>query len=116
MNQQRKERITRAVFVLNGFLFLLGGVGLLNDGKIVFGIAQIIASVLNFGMLSKFRKTEYKYLLELLILVVNVIVCVLIAIDYIQMGKMYIQYMWIIAAIISTIALIVKLVKDKPLS
>ena len=95
-------------FVLNGMLFLLGAWGFINDQKLFFAAIQLLASLLNFGMIWNLRKGLNKSWLELTILFMNIIVALTVAIDYIQAGKTYIQYAWFFAAFMSAIAFLIK--------
>lgn len=108
MNLKRKQRINRMVFFLNGFLFLLGGYTFLESGKTTFGLIQLVAGVLN--LLAGFRPNPPRYLLISLFLM-NILVAGSVALDYFQSGASYIQYAWLFAALMSTVALIIFLRK-----
>lgn len=110
---KKKKKLTKIVFALNGFLFLMGGVLLISDNKLIFGIIQLVASVLNIGMILKFRDDRTMKKLNYATLAMNVIVCTSIAIDNILVGKMYIQYIWFFAAFMSLVALTIQVKKTK---
>ncbi len=112
--KMRKEKLTRAAFLLNGFLFLMGGVDLVQNEKIVFAAIQLIASLLNFGVLAGFKNEKIKKNLNTLILLMNVVVSLSVGIDYHLSGKSFIQYAWYLAALVSIIALVVQLRKSQP--
>ena len=102
------NKLTRIAFALNGSLFLLGGILLLGDSKYAFAIIQLLAAVLNIAMLLKIRSTKTVNKLNYAILIMNVIVCLSIATDSFMSGKSYIQYAWILAAIVSFVALLIQ--------
>lgn len=105
--RSRKKRLINFVFSLNGFLFLLGGTGLINDGKLTIGIFQIIAGLINIAMLSSSMKGQVKRFFSGLILFMNVVVAGSIAYDYQTTGAHYIQYAWLVAAIFSLVAFVI---------
>lgn len=108
---KKKERLEKIVYALNGFLFLLGTITLISDTKLIYGIIQLIAALLNFSMIVKFRNSKTEQKMHYAVLGMNVIVCCSIFIDHIQSGKKYIQYVWLLAAVASLIALFIKKVK-----
>jgi len=83
------------------------------EDKPVFGIIQILASVPNFGVLLSSRNKTANEALKFSTLVMNIIVCLSIGIDAVLSGKTYIQYAWFLAALISTIALVIQLKKGR---
>jgi len=106
VNSKRKDKFSKIAFLLNGILFLIAGIGLVNDSKLTLGILQLFAAILNLAMIINFKNERAKGILEYAILTMNIIVSLSIALDYILLGKSYIQYAWIIAAFVSLIALI----------
>lgn len=100
-----KNKLAKVAFVLNGVLFLMGGVLLIGEGKNVFGIIQFLASILNIAILLNFRNKRSVSKLNIAIFVINLLVCLSISLDYFLAGKSYIQYLYIVAAIISFVAL-----------
>lgn len=113
MNTKRKNRIIRISFLLNGFLFLMGGVNLMGEQKILFGLIQIIAAILNFGMLTNIKSETNKYHLSISIFIVNIFVAISIAVNYIQSGTQYIQYVWFLVAFLTLGATIIQIRKHK---
>ena len=107
----RKKILTRVAFSLNGALFLLGGIVLIDEGKLVLGIIQLLASILNISMIIKISNKQKVEKLNYVILAMNVVVCLSIAIDYMLANTSYIQYVWILAAIVSLIALLIQMKK-----
>ena len=110
---KKKNKLIKIAFLLNGLLFLVGGIVLINEGKLIFGIIQILASILNITMILKIRNKKTIEILNYLILAMNIIVCISIAVDNILANKSYIQFAWIIAAIVSLVAIIVQIKKRK---
>ena len=106
MENKRKKRFARAAFMLGGLLLLMNGIVLIGESKVVFGIIQVIASFLNFGMLRNFKNLKAKRNLEYGVFIMNIIISLLIARDYIQAGSSYIHYVWIFSAILYTVALV----------
>ena len=114
MNPERKARLQKMVFVLNGSLFLLGSYDLLGQGKLLFAVLQALAAALNFIMLLSIARQRYSKTMSTLLLLMNVLVALSIAFDYhFHQGKEYIQYAWVLAALISVLALVLKLKKEK---
>ncbi len=108
MDNKRKERLTKIAFFFNGFLFLMGGIGLIGEDKIAFGSIQILAGIINLAMLIRFKNETLKDRLNWLILLMNVIVALSVALDYHWAGKQYIQYAWVLAAVMSVVAMVVQ--------
>lgn len=106
-----KNKLNIIAFLLNGILFLMGGILLINDGKLTFATIQVLASILNIIMVFKIRNKGKIEKLNYILLAMNIIVCIAIAIDYILEGKSYIQFVWIFAAILSLVALIIEMKK-----
>ncbi|MCB0476114.1 MAG: hypothetical protein KDC69_10575 [Flavobacteriaceae bacterium] len=104
--QSSKNNILRFLFLLNGALFILGGIGLLQDEKIILAIFQLLAAALNIGMFANFKRQKNKKSLELAILGMNIIVALSIGFDYLFSGKSYIQYAWFLVAIITVFVFI----------
>ena len=101
----KKKRLTRSMFMLNALLFIVSGLSLLGEQKFAFGIIQIIGGIINFAML--FLTEKHQKNGSLLILVINVIVSLLVAYDFVKSGKTYLQYAWIMAAIFYLTAFII---------
>ncbi|MBR9920466.1 MAG: hypothetical protein GYB31_06470 [Bacteroidetes bacterium] len=114
MDTEKKKRVLKIAFLLNGFLFLLGGVGLVQDGKWGMAVLQFLAAAFNIMMVLPLFKESVKTRLNVLILGMNVMVTASIAWDYHLSGANYIQYAWLTAAVMSLLALFVYLKKKKP--
>lgn len=85
---------------------MLGAYSLISDQKLWFAIIQLIAAIFNFLMLIPVKNILVKHRISQLVFLMNVIVALSISIDSIQQGKQYIQYVWMVAALCSLIALI----------
>ena len=105
MDEKRKQTLSKISYALNGTLFLASGILLLDEGKSLFGLMQVAAALLNLGMLPQF-KYQIKQKFSSAIHVMNVTVALATAVDYIQSGKSYLQYLWILAALLSAIAFV----------
>ena len=116
MKPEQKKRFIRLANLLNGLIFLLGAVALLKESKTVLAIPQLVASVLNFSLLLKIRNDKLALGMSIAVFVLNILVCLTIAVDYFLSGSSYIQYAWILAAVLSLIALIflLKRFKNRP--
>lgn len=108
-----KNKLARIAFALNGSLFLMGGILLAGDDKYAFALIQILAAVLNIAMLLRITNSKTVNKLNYAILIMNVVVCLSIAIDSFMVGKSYIQYAWIIAAVVSFVALLIQVKKNR---
>lgn len=106
-----KHKLTTAVFVINGILFFLGAAGLFEDGKVVFGTIQLVAGICNMAILTSSKKSHRRHIINLVILLMNVMVAGSIAWDYTMAGKQYIQYAWLVAALMSLTVFAVQLRK-----
>ena len=104
---EQKARLTKIVFGLNGVLFLLGGITLLEEAKVVLALIQLIAAITNLAMLPRFIPEARKVYLSIIVLIMNVVVNASIFYDYLMAGKQYIQYVWLLAALLSVVALVV---------
>jgi ABC-type transport system involved in cytochrome c biogenesis permease subunit len=106
MDAGKKARLVNAVFLLNGLLFLLGGIGLVQENKIVVGIPHFMAAFLNLSMLANMLTRRMRAWADYVVYAMNIVVASFIAVDYFLMEKKYIQYVWILAAIMSFVALL----------
>ena len=95
------------VFLLNGFLFLMGGITLLEEAKVVLALIQLIAAVTNLAMLPRFIPEARKVYLSIIVLIMNMVVNASIFYDYLMAGKQYIQNVWLLASVLSLVALVV---------
>ena len=103
----QKERLIRMSFLLNGFLFVLGALELITSGRVPFGLFQGGIAVMNFLLYSKGREAITKKLLTYGILIANIVVYLTTVSEKVNAGKQLVQYAWLIAAIMTTVALIV---------
>ena len=110
---KNKKKVAKIAFIINGFLFLMNGIVLINENQLLFGLLYLLAVIFNFGMLYNFKNFKVNESFDYVIFVLNIIISIIVAIQYIQAGKSYIQYAWFIAALFSTIALILKIKKRK---
>ena len=113
MKQERKERINRLVFTLNGFLFVLGGIPLLLEGKPFLGAVQLTAGLANLLLLLPIKQIRAKVWLNRVVLFLNIVVAISVALDYISSGTRFIQYVWLLAALGSVIALWIQVKREK---
>ena len=112
MESPKKQKINLFTFILSGILFVMGGLLLILEDKTWLGVIQVIAGAFNFGV-AILKSRKFKSWLELVILFFNILVAASVAWDYILEGKKYLQYAWIMAALLSAIAMIITLRKRK---
>lgn len=112
--KSKKERILRFGFILGGFLLLMNGVVAISQTKLLYGLIQILGSILNFGMLLNLKSVNYKQKLEDLIFVMNSVIALIVAFEYINLGGKYIQYVWIFTSILYIAVLVIKNRKTIP--
>ncbi|MEZ4917968.1 MAG: hypothetical protein R2792_02590 [Saprospiraceae bacterium] len=99
---QRKAKALKGVSILNGFLFLLSGVGFIEKGKLLFGFLQILASALNLRVaFMKSPDSPAARMLNRAIGIMNILIPISIAVDYIQSDSKYIHFAWIFVALLS---------------
>ncbi len=111
----RKQRFSRFLFLLNGSLFFLGALTVWPSGRFWLTLVHGLAAVFNGVAFLQFNHPRRKPVLNLLALLMNVAVAGAVALDYHWSGAQYIQYAWVIAAIVSVIALFVQARKTKVL-
>lgn len=109
MEQQRKARLVRAASLINGVLFLMGGIQLMGEDKLLYGTLQLLAAMLNLAMLVPFKNDGVKQKLNLAILFMNIVVSLSVAINYQRSGSSYIQYAWAAATVMAAFAFGVQL-------
>lgn len=108
MSSKRKKRLARFGFILGGLLFLMNGIAALSQTQFVFGLLQLVGALLNFGMLVKLKSIDAKQKLTNYIFGINSIIALVIAFQYVKTGGRYIQYVWILTAVVYMLALITK--------
>ena len=112
MNPKTKAKLFRFSFLLNAFIFFIGGLSFLEEGKNTLAILQFVTALFNLFMLLKRLSPQLRIKLNYLILLLNILVAASVALDYHSMGRGAIIYPWIAAAIIYTVALIVQYRKN----
>lgn len=113
MNSNKKARIIKTTFILNAFLFLLGGIDLIELQQPIFGSLHLLAGFCNLLLVITFKNEAIKRKLNYLVLIFNCIVATIIAINCFNNGKQYIQYVWILAAVLSLFVLLMQLKQEK---
>ncbi|SRX74504.1 hypothetical protein [Aequorivita antarctica] len=113
MKPKLKAKLFRFSFLLNAFIFLLGGLSLLEEGKYALAILQFVTALFNLFMLLKRISPKRRITLNYIILILNILVAASVALDYYFMGKEKIKYLWFFAAFMYTVALIVKVRKQR---
>lgn len=63
----RKERLTKVVFILNGFVFSLGAFSYFDQNKFLFALLQFITAVLNISAVINYKNSKIKFYLTYLI-------------------------------------------------
>lgn len=92
---------------------MLGGLSLLEEGKYALAILQFVTALFNLFMLLKRISPKRRITLNYIILILNILVAASVALDYYFMGKEKIKYLWFFAAFMYTVALIVKVRKQR---
>ncbi|SRX54447.1 hypothetical protein AEQU1_01457 [Aequorivita sp. CIP111184] len=113
MKPKLKAKLFIFSFLINAFIFLLGGLSLLEEGKNALAILQFITALFNLFMLLKKFSPKKRITLNYIILILNILVAASVAFDYYFMGKEKIKYLWFFAAIMYTVALIVQVRKQR---
>lgn len=93
-------------------MFLMGGVSLLEEGKTLLATIQLVAAGTNLAMIPRFIPDQKKRYLGMVVLAMNVVVNGSIFYDNLVAGKNYIQYVWLLAAVMSLVALVVMYRKE----
>ena len=115
-SKTRKEKLLRFTFILNGFIFLMGGISAMGVGKLWLGAPQLLAGIFNLLMVVQFLGTNPKKYINYLIYLMNAVVAIFVCMDYIQSGTQYIQYVWMFVAVMSLFALVVSYTKENKLA
>ncbi len=108
MNPKTKAKLYRFSFLLNAFIFIMGGLSFLEEGKNALAILQFVTALFNLFMMLKRLSPQMSIKLNYLILILNILVAASVAFDYYSMGRGAIMYPWIAAAIMYTFALIIQ--------
>jgi len=112
MNPLKRKRLEKIAFLLNGMIFIFGGMILFDEAKPVAGIIQLVTGLSNLVML-RLHTEHRKRFVNRIILILNILVAIGVSADYFMTGKKYIQYVWIAVAVISTVNLIIDFRKGK---
>lgn len=107
MNRKTKTRMRIFSFLITCCVFITGGIEMLGEHKPFFALVQFIAGTCNFLVVFLNRKLTLKLLFEYLILILNVFAAITVSVYYFSIGSNYIQYAWILVAILSVIAIII---------
>lgn len=107
MSKGQTKKSARFLFILNGILFLLGAFSLIEEEKYIQASIQAIAGLINLIMLARMRSSQWQLKGHMSIFLMNVIVCLLVAYDLDVSGKTYLQFIWLLSAILSMVAMIV---------
>ena len=103
---ERRRKIRTFHFMLTAFLFLLSGITFTQDGKTFFGAIQISAGLFNlFAGIKVAKGKAISKNINLILGLMNIVVAIIIAVDYFNAGAKYIQYVWILVAMITAVAL-----------
>ena len=115
-SKTRKEKLLRFTFILNGFIFLMGGISAIGIEKLWLGAPQLLAGIFNLLMVVNILGANPKKYINYLIYLMNTVVAIFVCIDYIQSGTQYIQYVWMFVAVISLLAFLVIYTKENKLT
>ncbi len=110
-NEKKQKRQTR-LGLLNGFIFLLGSFAFFGDYKIILGLITGFAGLLNIATIFKL-KHKYKIILKYAVLILNIIVALMLALDYYMNGTDYLHFVWVFVAVMSFTLLIIYFIKDR---
>ena len=107
----RKKRLTRAGFILNTFLFGLGGYVFFTQEKWLFGGVLIFVALANLYAL-QLGENKVTYITIGLNLL-NAIVAGITAYDYYIQGTKGLHLMWVLIAILYSIVTLVFFIKNR---
>jgi len=94
--------------ILGAIMFFVNGVSDILNDRSIFGIIQLVGAALNSIMLFRLKSITVSQSIEYIIFFVNSIVALIIAYDYIKSGADYIQYVWILTALLYILVIFVK--------
>lgn len=95
--------------MLSGFLFIMAGTNLIQEGKSAFGIIQLIAGLSNLAMLIRFKNLNLRDIIEFFVFAMNIVVAFFTARDYVQQDSNYIHFVWIFITIMYSFLLLRKI-------
>ncbi len=107
MSKGKAQKSARFLFILNGSLFLLGAFSLFEEGKYIQASVQAAAGIVNLIMLIRTRNRQWQLKGHMAIFLMNVLVCLLAAYDHYTSGKTYLQYVWLLSALLSVVAMVI---------
>ncbi len=94
----RKERLRDASDILNSIVFLAGAYDFWDQNKIWMAVILFFAGMINLTITEIFKTNRIK--VKLVMMAANCLIAGFIAYNYLQEGKYYIQYAWMIVALI----------------
>ncbi|MDW3195352.1 MAG: hypothetical protein R8G66_23450 [Cytophagales bacterium] len=113
MTEPKSKKGARFLFILNGILFLLGAYSLIDEAKFIHATVQGLAGIINLIMFVRTRNDLQQFKGHLMIFLMNVIICLMVAYDLHTSGKSYIQYVWLLSALFSMIAMVIFYRKER---
>lgn len=110
MGTRPKFLMGRAAPMINGVIFLLGAYLFISDGKHFFAMVSLIAAAVNFylGLHDQAQKSIVPVVLSDLM---NFVVAMTIMWDYFSSGKKFIQFAWLLVALVYAVLLIRRIVR-----
>ena len=109
MNEKAKNKLLKITYITGAVAFISGGIDAYIQQKLLLGLLLIFAGVINVFMILTFNyKRE---LTGVAAYGLNIVTAVVISINYFQSGSKFIQYAWILLAVLTIIALIIQLNK-----
>lgn len=113
VSKPKAKKGARFLFILNGMLFLMGVFSLIDEAKFIQATVQGVAGIINLIMFIRTRNDHKQFKGHLLIFLMNVIICLMVAYDLHTSGKTYIQFVWLLSAALSAIAMVVFYRKER---
>ena len=86
-------------------LFLLGAYSLIEEAKFIQATVQGLAGIITLIMFIRTKNDLQQFKGHLMIFLMNVIICLMVAYDLHTSGKTYIQFVWLLSALLSLIAM-----------
>ena len=108
MRTARKDRLAKASFILDAFVFMMGAFAFFMEMKYFLGTLQVIAGLLNLSMLF-WKNQNISNRFTKVLLIANIVVALSVAYDFYSRGTDYIHYVWLLTAIVSLVALVIKI-------
>ncbi|RYZ94759.1 MAG: hypothetical protein EOP47_27190 [Sphingobacteriaceae bacterium] len=99
MDPVKKERLNKIAHILAGGIILLHGVEKFEDGHKASALFFLIAGVAFLAVaIFHHRLVRYIKSADLIFSVIEGLLAIIVAVDFIHQGKNYIQYMYFFAA------------------